>query len=69
MTAYQQYAAMSWTTDSDECEEGCGAVMSENSYVSGTLGHYCSTGCRSRAEASPPSEPRGYERRQMGITD
>ena len=43
---------MSWTSDHDECENGCGNIMSEDHYVEGRYGHYCSEKCK--IEASPP---------------
>jgi hypothetical protein len=67
LTDYQCYRSMTWTTDSDECEAGCGAVMSEGAYAEGALGHYCSAKCRS-AEESGDSEPAAHERRAMGVS-
>lgn len=52
LTDYQCYRSMSWTTDSDECENDCGIVMCEENYVEGRRGHYCSIACRDDAEDS-----------------
>lgn len=59
LTAYQSYRSMSWTTDADECEEGCGTVMAEGRYVEGRYGHYCSKRCaRAASTGGGADEPR-----------
>ena len=68
MTKFQAYRKMNWTSDSDECENACGTVMSESHYVSGELGHYCSKKCRDKAESGGDFDYRSSERKQMGIT-
>lgn len=72
MTEYQSYRTMSWTTDRDECEAGCGTLMAEGRYVEGRWGHYCSSACRLDSESAGSTADeaqRRHERRQMGLTD
>lgn len=56
LTPYQCYRLLTWTTDDDECEAGCGIFMNEDRYAEGLLGHYCSLACL-EAEEGEPCEP------------
>lgn len=47
---YLRYLKMDWTSGDDDCEAGCGRMLSPNSYYEGELGHYCSKKCCENSE-------------------
>ena len=69
MTDYENYLSMTWTSADDTCEANCGNVLSENKYIEGRFGHYCSKQCKLKMESFPDSQSRKHERIQLGLTN